>query len=327
VITRQQIRAVMADGARVVDSAGHSVGRIVDVVLDVQTTEPAYMTVSCGPHPGVAVVVPLTGARLLDGSVQVPYTAAGVSGAPPADGSAGRLDRQQEEELRRYYAGLDDGVPVEPYRLAGRGRGADPEPRAGWPRTPVVDGNGHRTTDVTAAGSLLVPAGVEVLPLVAGLDVRTGDDGPAAYPATASGPWPPVSTSSPGPPWWHRRQWRWPSIPTSVRAMRLEVCAMLDMTGLPDDEIEDLILAAGEAGANAVEHARLSTLPFFDVLTEVGEHWARIVVQDHGRWRTPTAGGHRGRGLRMIGLLADATLTVGARGTTVVLRNRPGSSD
>jgi hypothetical protein len=28
----------------------------------------------------------------------------------------------------------------------------------------------------------------------------------------------------------------------------------------------------------------------------------------------------------MIGLLAEATLTVGARGTTVVLRNRPGPS-
>ena len=28
----------------------------------------------------------------------------------------------------------------------------------------------------------------------------------------------------------------------------------------------------------------------------------------------------------MIGFLADATLTVGSRGTTVVLRNRPGPS-
>ena len=28
----------------------------------------------------------------------------------------------------------------------------------------------------------------------------------------------------------------------------------------------------------------------------------------------------------MIGVLADATLTVGSRGTTVVLRNRQGSS-
>jgi anti-sigma regulatory factor (Ser/Thr protein kinase) len=291
----------------------------------VRTTEPAYMTVACGLPPGVAVVVPLTRARLLDGSVQVPYTAADVSGAPPADGAAGRLDRRQEDALRRYYAGLADGAPMEPHRPGGWGRAADPEPRPDRPRTPVVDGNGHRTTDVTAAGSLLVPAGVDVLPFVAGLDVHTADDDLAAYPATASGPWIPVSTSSPGPPWWQCRQWRWPSIPTSVRVMRLEVRAMLDMTGLPDDELEDLLLAAGEAGANAVEHALLPTLPFFDVLTEVGEHWARIVVQDHGRWRTPSSGGHRGRGLQMIGLLADATLTVGSRGTTVVLRNRRGS--
>ena len=148
---------------------------------------------------------------------------------------------------------------------------------------PVVDGNGHGRTDDTAAGSLRVPARGDVLPLVAGLDVHTADDGPAAYPASPSGPWPPVSTSSPGPPWWQRRQWRWPSIPWSVRVMRLELRAVLDMSGLPDDELEDLILAAGEAGANAVEHARLPSLPFFDVLTEVGEHWARIVVQDHGR--------------------------------------------
>jgi hypothetical protein len=324
VITRQQIRTVMADGARVVDSAGHSVGRIVDVVLDVQTAEPAYMTVACGPPPGVEVVVPLMWARLLDGSVQVPYTAADVSGAPPADGSAGRPDRRQEE--LRYYAGLDDGVPVAPHRPVGQGRAADPEPRPGRPRTPVVNGNGHRRTEVMAAGSLRVPAGVDVLPLVVGLDVHIADDGPAAYPATASGPWPPVSTSSPGPPWRQRRQWRWPSIPTSVRVMRLEVRAMLDLTGLPDDELEDLLLAAVEAGANAVEHARFPILPFFDVLTEVGEHWARIVVQDHGRWRTPSPGSPRGRGLQMIGLLADASLTVGSRGTTVVLRNRPGSS-
>jgi anti-sigma regulatory factor (Ser/Thr protein kinase) len=108
--------------------------------------------------------------------------------------------------------------------------------------------------------------------------------------------------------------------------MRLELRALLDLSGLPDDELEDLALAAGEAGANAVEHARLPTLPFFDVLTEVGEHWARIVIQDHGRWQTPFTGGHRGRGLQMIGVLADATLTVGSRGTTVVLRNRPGPS-
>jgi sporulation protein YlmC with PRC-barrel domain len=322
VITGPQIGAVMADGAGVVDSAGHFVGRILDVVLDVRTFEPAYMTVACVVPTGAPVVVPLTRARLLDGAVQVPYTAVNVSGAPPADGSAGRLDEQRAEEVRRYYAVLDDGAAVEPQRPPGRGRAAVPGPRPGRPRTPLVDCNGHRRTN---SGSLPLPAGVDVLPLVAGLDVHTADDSPAAYPATASGFWPPVSTSSPGPPWWHRRQWRWPLVVTSVRYMRLELRPLLDMTGLPDDELEDLILAAGEAANNAVEHAIFPSLPFFDVLTEVGEHRARIVIQDHGRWRRPTGGGYRGRGLQMIGLLADATLTVGSPGTTVVLRNRQGA--
>jgi anti-sigma regulatory factor (Ser/Thr protein kinase) len=105
--------------------------------------------------------------------------------------------------------------------------------------------------------------------------------------------------------------------------MRLELAPVLELTGLPDGEVDDLVLAAGEAASNAVEHADSPVLPFFDVLTEVGEGRARIVVQDHGRWRAPTFGGERGRGLQMIGVLADATLTVGALGTTVVLCSRP----
>jgi anti-sigma regulatory factor (Ser/Thr protein kinase) len=104
--------------------------------------------------------------------------------------------------------------------------------------------------------------------------------------------------------------------------MRVELHPFLDMTGLPEDELDDLVLAASEAAANAVEHVRFSTLPFFDVLTEVGEDRVRIVVQDHGSWRTPTAGGHRGRGLQMMGALADATLTIGSGRTTVVRGNR-----
>jgi anti-sigma regulatory factor (Ser/Thr protein kinase) len=108
--------------------------------------------------------------------------------------------------------------------------------------------------------------------------------------------------------------------------MRVELRSLLELTGLSDEQLEDLILAAGEAASNAVEHASRPTLPCFDVLAEVGQERARIVVQDHGGWRPPTAGGDRGRGLQMIGALADAALTIGARGTTVVLRSRPVSS-
>jgi Histidine kinase-like ATPase domain/PRC-barrel domain len=312
VISRREIRAVMADGARVVDRVGHRVGRIVDVVLDLRTTEPTYMTIACEDPPGAAVVVPLGRVRLRDGSLQVPYAVADVSGAPAADMSGGRMDRRQEEELRRYFAGLDDGDPEQQ------------DPAGGWARQPVQGGDGPPTAEAVAAGRPHTPAGIGVLPLLAGLEVYTGDDRSGVSPDPAPGA--PVSTSSPGPPWWERRHWRWHSAPTSVRRMRWELRPLLDMSGLPDDQIEDLVLAAGEAASNAVEHAHLPTLPCFDVVAEVGEQRARIVVQDHGRWRPPTAGGHRGRGLQMIGVLAQATLSVGPQGTTVVLRSRPGPS-
>jgi anti-sigma regulatory factor (Ser/Thr protein kinase) len=203
-----------------------------------------------------------------------------------------------------------------------RGMTAMPVPPPAGPAMAMVNTNGHRTDGASAAAH----PGPDVLPLIPWVDVRAGNDTPAAYPATSSAPWPPVVTSSSGPPWWQRRQWRWPSVPPSVRAMRLELRPVLDLTGLPDEELEDLVLAAGEAAMNAVEHARLPRLPFFDVCTEVGEARARIVIQDHGRWCPPSAGSDRGRGLQMIGALVDAGLTVGARGTTVVLCNRPGSS-
>ena len=328
-ITRQQIRAVLADGSRLIDPAGQPLGRIADVVLDARTSQPAWVTVDCPLCTGVEVVVPLARARLLDACVQVPYTATGICGASRGEGSAGRLDRRREEELRRYYAVLDDAAPAawpdeRPAHddLPDRTVSAMPAPvLPGMPM--VLATNGHRRTNGVPATSH--PADAGLLPMVAGLAVRTGDDSPPAYPPTPSGPWLSVATSSPGPPWWQRRQWRWPSLPASVRAMRLELRPVLDLTGLPDDELDDLALAAGEAAANAVEHARLPALPFFDVCTEVGEHRACIVIQDHGRWRTPAAGGDRGRGLQMIGVLATATLSVESRGTTVVLCNRPGT--
>jgi anti-sigma regulatory factor (Ser/Thr protein kinase) len=76
----------------------------------------------------------------------------------------------------------------------------------------------------------------------------------------------------------------------------VELRPVLGLTGLTAHELDDLILASGESATNAVEHARSPTPSFFDVSAEVGEHRARIVIQDHGRWRTPTAGGHQGRG-------------------------------
>jgi anti-sigma regulatory factor (Ser/Thr protein kinase) len=327
VISRQQIRAVLRHGGQVVDPVGHPVGRIVHVLLGVQTSQPTWVTVDCQLCDGIRISVPLARAHQAGDCLQVPYTAADVCGAPRTDGSADRLDRQPGEELLRYYADLDDGAPGTPRRHTDRRTAAASLSPPAGPGTSVVATNGHRRTGGASPGSLLGLSGVDVLPVRPGRDVHPEDYSLAAYPATPSGPWPPVSMSSPGPPWWHRRQWRWPSIPRSIRGMRLELHPFLDMTGLPEDELDDLVLAASEAATNAVEHARHPTPLFFDVLTEVGEHSARIVIQGHGRWRAPTAPGDRGRGLQMISVLADATFTVGSRGTTVVLRNRRRGTD
>lgn len=160
-ITRQQIRSVMADGGRLVDPVGQPVGRIVGVQLDWRTSQPTWVTADCPLCSPVGVVVPLARARLLNGCVQVSYTAAEVCGGPRGSGSGGRLDERREEELRRYYAVLDDAAPA-------------------WPDEPPAD------------------AGLDIVPSVAGLHVRSGDDCSAAYPATTpSGPWPPVACSCP----------------------------------------------------------------------------------------------------------------------------------
>ena len=125
------------------------------------------------------------------------------------------------------------------------------------------------------------------------------------------------------------QDWRFPSTAQSVRTMRGKLRPFIAESGLPDAEIDDLVLAACEAAANGVEHARHPTEPFFDVRAQVDGHHVRIVVRDYGRWTMRRADpGHRGRGLRMMTMLAAVSLTSGPTGTSVTLQSlvdgRPG---
>jgi anti-sigma regulatory factor (Ser/Thr protein kinase) len=120
----------------------------------------------------------------------------------------------------------------------------------------------------------------------------------------------------------HVREWRFPSVATSVRTMRHELRPFLAQSGLRGPEIDDLILAACEAAANGVEHARHPAEPFFEVVAEIDGPRVRIVVRDYGRWTPARADpGERGRGLQMMTMLAAVSLTSGPHGTTITLRN------
>ncbi|SDD40245.1 PAS domain S-box-containing protein [Geodermatophilus telluris] len=133
-----------------------------------------------------------------------------------------------------------------------------------------------------------------------------------------------------------------PADPARLSRVRRTVTAWALAAGLPEDSLDDLQLALGEALANAVEHAyaanggegrceyRLERTPDGSV---------DVCVRDEGVWRpVPADPGHRGRGLELISALAsdvevartpDAQGADGA-GTTVRFRfvpAGPGAAD
>ena len=117
-----------------------------------------------------------------------------------------------------------------------------------------------------------------------------------------------------------RSEWCLPSIESSLPSLRRQLSTLLTTSGLSEDDSYDLLLAVCEAASNAVEHAQGSSEPFFDVLAEIGPTTVVVTVRDHGQWLAPTVSAFRGRGLQMMRLLADTTVTTSASGTTVVIR-------
>ena len=114
--------------------------------------------------------------------------------------------------------------------------------------------------------------------------------------------------------------WRFPVAGTSVRGVRRALRPFLADAELPDNDVDDLVLAACEAAANAVEHAVHPTEHFFDLTAETDDGRVEIVVRDYGRWRSDRSPEDGGRGLLMMSTLAAVTLTSGPVGTTLTLR-------
>jgi anti-sigma regulatory factor (Ser/Thr protein kinase) len=116
--------------------------------------------------------------------------------------------------------------------------------------------------------------------------------------------------------------WRLPATPISVPTMRRSLRAVLAESGLREEELYDLLLAACEAATNAIEHAQQPTVPYVDVLVDVMDGQVVIVVRDHGRWRDGPPTPHRGRGLSLMRDLADTAVDPLPNGTTVTIRSR-----
>jgi serine phosphatase RsbU (regulator of sigma subunit)/anti-sigma regulatory factor (Ser/Thr protein kinase) len=115
---------------------------------------------------------------------------------------------------------------------------------------------------------------------------------------------------------------------TGLSAARADLAAWLVQRGADEATRADVVLATSEALANAAEHGsgrrteERVVLRARVVARPDGPGDVVVQVQDHGRWRTPTASDERGRGLTIISALVDDVVVEAGEGTTVVLRRQ-----
>jgi anti-sigma regulatory factor (Ser/Thr protein kinase) len=107
----------------------------------------------------------------------------------------------------------------------------------------------------------------------------------------------------------------------AVRLVRARLRSWLERSGAGPEEIADILLACSEACANAVEHPVEPKRHLFEVEARQTPTEIELAVRDFGTWREGESDGYRGRGLRMIRQLMDATeIVTGENETTIVMR-------
>jgi serine phosphatase RsbU (regulator of sigma subunit)/anti-sigma regulatory factor (Ser/Thr protein kinase) len=85
------------------------------------------------------------------------------------------------------------------------------------------------------------------------------------------------------------------------------------------EDVDKILLACGEACANAIEHAYLPGPAFFEIEGRRDNGEVTFMVRDTGSWREPR-GRHRGRGFTIIESLMDVVeVNTGADGTEVFM--------
>ncbi|SHG33488.1 anti-anti-sigma factor [Geodermatophilus nigrescens] len=115
------------------------------------------------------------------------------------------------------------------------------------------------------------------------------------------------------------------AVPAALPAVRRRLSAWLTTLGMGEQDRVGVMVAVGEACANAAEHAYRGTEPGpMQVTAAVDvDGVLTVTVHDEGTWRPPDRDpGDRGRGLLIMRQLVDGMVVRGEHGTTVTLRTR-----
>jgi anti-sigma regulatory factor (Ser/Thr protein kinase) len=118
---------------------------------------------------------------------------------------------------------------------------------------------------------------------------------------------------------------RLPAIPASLAVVRDHLRNWLPAASVNPVVAAEVLLAVGEAAANAVEHAvkgaaHAVELEVTALATDTG---LTLTVKDNGRWHAPPTNvrAQRGHGSKLMRALVDTvTITPTPRGTTVEMR-------
>jgi len=113
----------------------------------------------------------------------------------------------------------------------------------------------------------------------------------------------------------------------ALSTLRTELRAWLSRSGVDRDTTEDVVLAAWEVCANAVEHPVDRKHHDVTLVATVGSSGVCIVVEDTGSWRDTVSRPGRGLGLRLARAMVDRLSIVRrSPGTEVVIWRSTGST-
>ena len=117
---------------------------------------------------------------------------------------------------------------------------------------------------------------------------------------------------------------RFAADPQVLSQMRRMLGRWLRGHGAEREDVASVVLAAGEACANAIEHAYAPGVAYFRLEAAHTDGLVTVAVRDTGRWRAPR-GTNRGRGLKMIEAAVDEMeIHTTDAGTEVIMRHRLG---
>jgi anti-sigma regulatory factor (Ser/Thr protein kinase) len=113
-----------------------------------------------------------------------------------------------------------------------------------------------------------------------------------------------------------------PADPDELALVRRQLRGWLGQLSMDSLVAQDVLIAACEACANAIEHGyRGSPAGTVQLRVKVTGPDVVITVSDRGRWRPPTPARDRGHGLKLIrATMRDVEITANDLGTTIEMR-------